>query len=132
MRPRTRDNLIYLAVGIGLVALLIADFFYTDRHGSQMWLPSRFAFRAVGYLVILGYFVARETRKINATAFQAAVCVLIASVLHLGVALAFRGVFAGRFGAGVYLVVVVETFLIVQLMVQSVRCVNARARSSRN
>jgi drug/metabolite transporter (DMT)-like permease len=60
MRPQTRDNLIYLTVGFCVAALLAVDFFWADSHGRKMWLPSAFAFRAVAYTGVLGYFVARD------------------------------------------------------------------------
>jgi hypothetical protein len=47
MKSGTRDNLIYLGVGLGVAALVVADFFYADSHGQEMWMPSRFALRAV-------------------------------------------------------------------------------------
>jgi hypothetical protein len=46
MKQKTRDNLIYLAVGLGVVALIVADFVYADSHGQRMWWPSTFASRA--------------------------------------------------------------------------------------
>ena len=35
MKPETRDNVIYLAVGISIAALVTADFFYADSHGMK-------------------------------------------------------------------------------------------------
>jgi len=120
MRSRTQDNLIYLAVGFCVAALVAFDFFWADSQGRKMWWPSAFAFRAVAYTAVLGYFVARETLKVKATLFQALMCVLVAGALHLSVAFAFRGTFSGRFGIGLWALAILEVFVIVQLMVQVV------------
>lgn len=70
VKPSTRDNLIYSAVGLSIAALLAADAFYADSHGRKMWMPSRFTFRLVYTRALLGYFVARETRKVKAAVVQ--------------------------------------------------------------
>jgi hypothetical protein len=61
MEPKTRDNLIYLAVGLSVAAILVGDFFYGLNHHTEMWRPSKFTFRAVYTTALLAYFVARET-----------------------------------------------------------------------
>jgi hypothetical protein len=53
MKQQTRDNLTYLAVGLGLAALLAFDAFYSDSHNRKMWMPSRFAFNAVAFMGVL-------------------------------------------------------------------------------
>ncbi|MGH9568100.1 MAG: hypothetical protein ACRD4F_00575, partial [Candidatus Angelobacter sp.] len=103
MKQTTRDNVIYLTIGLIIAGLVTADFFYADSHGKQMWLPSSFAFRAVGYMGILGYFVVRETRKVRATVCQAIACVALASILHLAIAFWFRNIIGGRFGPTLFL-----------------------------
>jgi hypothetical protein len=128
MHQTTRDNLIYLAVGIGIAALVVADFFYADSHGRAMWMPSNFAIRAVAYIAILGYFVARETRKAKATLFQVTMCVLAAGILHLGIVYAFRETISGRFSIGLWALAVLEFFLIVQLMVYTVHYLRSRSQ----
>jgi len=65
MKQQTRDNLIYLVVGLGLAALLAFDAFYSDSHNRKMWMPSRFAFNAVAFMGVLVYMVVRETRKLR-------------------------------------------------------------------
>src|SRR5260370_25602755 len=92
MKAQTRDNLIYLAVGLSVAALVTIDVFYTDSHGREMWMPSRFAFRAVYSTGLLAYFVARETRKVKATVAHVLMCVLFASILNLAIAFGFRRV----------------------------------------
>jgi uncharacterized membrane protein len=92
MKPTTRDNLIYLAVGLGIAALVVADFFYADSHGRKMWMPSRYAFRLIYSTALLGYFVVRETRKEKATVVQVVACVLFASVVHLAIGFGCRQV----------------------------------------
>jgi len=121
MQPKTRDNLIYLGVGLCVAGLLTADFFYADSRGREMWMPSRFAFRTVFYTSVLGFFVARETRKVKATLVQVATCVLFAIILHLGVAFAFRQVFSDRFSASLWVLATLELFVITQLTVYVVR-----------
>ena len=128
MRPTTRDNLIYLAVGVGIAALVVADLFYADSHGRAMWMPSSFVFRAVVYMAILGYFVARETRKVKATSFQAMMCVLAAGILHLAVVYVFRQTISGRFSIGLWTLAILECFLIVQLMVYAVQYLKSKSQ----
>jgi hypothetical protein len=41
MKQKTRDNLIYLAVGLGVVAFILADLSYSDNHSRKMWEKSR-------------------------------------------------------------------------------------------
>ncbi len=90
MKQSTRDNLIYLSVSLIIAGLVAADFFYADSRGSEMWLPSRFAFRAVYSTGLLMYFVVRETRKVTATIAQVFECVLFASVIHLAIVFGFH------------------------------------------
>jgi CHASE2 domain-containing sensor protein len=118
MKPTTRDNLIYLTVGLGIAALVVADLFYADSHGRTMWMPSRYAFRVVTTTALLAYFVARETRKVKATVFQVIACVLFASVVHLAVGFAFRNAVGQLSGLSFSAWVVLEMFLLVQLLVQ--------------
>jgi hypothetical protein len=117
MRPSTRDNLRLLVWGIFIAALMAADGLLAERYG----LPSRFALRVPGYMALLDYFVIRETRRAKATLIQTAVCVAVASALHLGVAFAFRRTFTDRFGPGLLILVVLEFLGIVQLMLQTVQ-----------
>ncbi len=121
MKPKTRDNLIYLAVGISIAVFVVARFFYADSHGQVLAFPSRFAFRAVTSLLLVGYFVAREVRKVNATFAQVVICVLAAVPLHLAVSFGFRqivGQLPGILYAGF---AAIEIFLIVELLTWVVR-----------
>jgi hypothetical protein len=90
MKQNTRDNLIYVAVGLSIAALLVADFFYSLSHHTEMWRPSKFAFRGVFTTFLLAYFVARESRKLKATLLQVLGCVLFAGIVHLAIIFAFR------------------------------------------
>jgi hypothetical protein len=90
MKSGTRDNLIYLGVGLGVAALVVADFFYANSHGQEMWMPSRFAPRAVYTTLLLAYFVVRETRKLKATLVQVLAYILLASFVHIAIVVAFR------------------------------------------
>jgi hypothetical protein len=118
MKPRTRDNLIYLAVGLGIAALVVADFYYADSHGRKMWMPSRYAFRLVYSTALLGYFIVRETRKVKITVVQVIACVVFASVVHLAIGFGFRQPLEQLSGIGFSACVVLELFLLVQLLVQ--------------
>jgi hypothetical protein len=96
MKPGTRDNLIYLAVGLTVAGLVVFDVFYADSHGREMWSPSSFETRLVGYMLILGYFIATEARKAGATLPQIVMFEVAGSVLHTGVAFSFRRTYAGH------------------------------------
>jgi hypothetical protein len=118
MKPRTRDNLIYLAAGLGIAALVVADFFYADSRGQKMWMPSKYAFRLVSTTVLLVYFVVRETRRVKATAVQVLACVLFASFVHLAIGFGFRRVLGQLSGISFSVWVVLELFLLVQFLVR--------------
>jgi hypothetical protein len=115
MKPKTRDNLIYLAVGLGIAALLVADAFYADSHGRKMWMPSRFSFCLAYTAVLLGYFVVRETRRVKAAAVQVVGCVLFAILVHLAIGYGFRQVLEQFSGLSFSACVVLEMFFLVQL-----------------
>jgi hypothetical protein len=116
MKTTTRDNLIYLAVGLGIAALLAADFFYAASHGTQIWRPSMFASRASYTTVLLAYFVARETCKAKATLAQVLACILFASIVHLGIVFTFRHTVSELSGISFSALAVFEMFLVFQLM----------------
>jgi hypothetical protein len=119
MRSTTRDNLIYLAVGLGIAALGAADFFYAESRGKEMWMPSRLTFRVVCTTALLGYFVARETRKVKGAFFQVLACVLLASTVHLVVIIGFRQAVGQLAGIPFSALAAFEMFLIVQLAVKA-------------
>lgn len=118
MKTKTRDNLIYLAVGLGIAALLAADSFYSDSRGMAMWMPSKFAFRLVCSTALLGYFVVRETRLQRATTVEVFACVLFSSVVHLAIGFGFRQAVGQLSGMGFSAWVALETFLLVLALVQ--------------
>ncbi len=121
MKQNTRDNLIYLAVGLSIAALVVADFFYADSHNKTMWLPSKLATRAVYTTLLLAYFVARETRKRKATLVQVVACVVFASIVHLAVVFGFRQT-VGRLPGLVFSALAVwELFLVWLLTLQVAR-----------
>lgn len=123
MKQQTRDNLIYLSVGLVLAALLAFDAFYSDVHNRQMWMPSRFAFNTTVFMGVLVYMVVREAQKLRATLGQTVACVLAACLLHSGFAGIFPRVFSERFGSGFWVFIVLELFLIVRLMVVVIRSI---------
>ena len=126
MKPRTRDNLIYLAVGLGIAALVVADFVFADSLGRKMWMPSRYAFRLVTTTALLVYFVVRETRRVKATVVQMLACVLFASVVHLAIGFGFRQALGQLSGISFSAWVVFELFLLVQLLVHVIRHLKSR------
>jgi uncharacterized membrane protein len=117
MKSNMRDNLIYLGVGIGISALVVADFFYADSHGRKMWMPSRYAFSLVTITSLLGYFVVTETRKAKANFTQVLACVLFAIIAHLAIGFGFQQTIASLSGISYSALTVLELFLIVQLSV---------------
>jgi len=117
MRPNTRDQLSLLAWGIGIAALVAADGLFAKKHG----LSANFAIRVPAYMAILDYFVIRETRQARQHRDKWPFCVIIASVVHLGTAFAFRQTFSDHFRLGLWVLVPLEIFAIMQLMVWAVR-----------
>jgi hypothetical protein len=90
MNSKTRDNLIYLAVGIGIAALVWAGFFYADAHGRKMWVPSRFVSRSVYSTALIWYVVIRVIRQAKQTFPRVLAGVLFATILHLTIVFASR------------------------------------------
>ena len=63
MKQSARDNIIYLAVGLSIAALLAGDAFYSLSHDLKIWMPSRFALRLVATTILLVYFVIKQTHQ---------------------------------------------------------------------
>src|SRR5580658_19427 len=118
MKPKTRDNLIYLGVGLSIAALVWIDFFYADSRGQKMWWPSKFAFRTVTTPSLLAYFVAREMRREKATLLQTFAGVLFATLLQLGIMFSFRQIIDQLPGMSYSALVVLEMFVVWQLSVR--------------
>jgi uncharacterized membrane protein len=121
MKPKTKDNLIYLTVGLSIAALVTFDAFYADSRGQQIWWPSPFAFRATYTTLLMGYFVVKRTRKIKATTSQVLACVLLASAVHLVIVFLFRQTIGQLSGMAFSALALLEIFLVVLLTVQMVR-----------
>jgi hydrogenase-4 membrane subunit HyfE len=111
MKQTTRDNLIYLAVGLTIAALVTADAFYADSRRREMWWPSKFAFRAVTTPGLLAYFVAREMRREKATLLHTLASVLFAILMQLGILFSFRQVVEELPGISYSALAVFEIFL---------------------
>lgn len=90
MKPKTRDNLIYLAVGLSIAAFAVEYDFYAESHGRGIVHLSTFAVRAVTSTLIVGYFVARAIGNAGATLAEVILCVVVAGVLQLAISLGFR------------------------------------------
>ena len=126
MKSKTRDNLIYLAVGLGAAGLLVADLVYAESHGRPMWMPSKFAYRLVFTTALLGYFIIRETRQVKATVIQVFACVLFASIVHLTIGFGFRQFITGLSGISFSAWGVLEIFILVQLSEQVARYLKSK------
>jgi hypothetical protein len=130
MKRSTRDNLIYLAVGLGIAGLVAFDAFHSDFHDRKMWTPSRFAFNVFAFMGVLAYMIVRETQKVKATVVQTVAYVVVACVLHSGVVFAFPQIFAKPYGAGLWVFIVLELFLLLHLMAQIVRYMEKTAHKT--
>lgn len=121
MKQKTRDNFIYLAVSLSVVALITADFVHAENHAQKMWWPSRFASRATYTTVLLAYFVAREARKAKATLAQVFASILLGSIVHLGVVFTFRHAVGELSGLSFSALAVFEMFLVFQSVMAVIR-----------
>jgi hypothetical protein len=91
MKPKTRDNVIYLAVGLGIAALVCIDAFYSLSRNREMWMPSWFAARVVYTTALIWYFAIREIRKRFKTKFfEMFGGILFITLIHVGLAFYFR------------------------------------------
>jgi hypothetical protein len=90
MKPSTRDNIIYLTVGLSIAALSAADFFYADSHARKMWVPSRFAFRSVYTTALIWYVVLKGIRQTKQSLVRVLALLLFATLLHLTIVFASR------------------------------------------
>ena len=115
MKPQTRDNLIYLAVGLGIAALLVVDVFYSESRGREMWSPSKFSLELVTTGSLVAYFVIRETRKAKATFNQVAACLLLSTFVHLTIGFGFQRTIGSMSGSGYSVLAIIEIYVIVQL-----------------
>lgn len=120
MKPKTRDNLIYLAVGLGIAALVWINFFRAESRGQEPWWPSRFAFRAVTTSCLLAYFVVKEMRREKATILQMFASVVFATLLELGILFGFRQIVDRLPGIPFTGFAVLEMFFVWQLSVKGV------------
>jgi hypothetical protein len=120
MKPRAKDNLIYLGVGLSIAALVWMDFFYADSRGQKMWWPSKFAFRTVTTPSLLDYFVVKEMRRGKATLLQTFAAVLFATLLQLGIMSSFRQFIYQLPGMSYSALAVLEMFVVWQLSVRGV------------
>lgn len=121
MRRETRDNIIYLVVGLSFAALLVADAVYAVSHNRAMWMPSYFAFRAAGTTGLVAYYVAREARRLRATLGQVLACVLFASSVQLAITFTFHQAVDRLSSITFSLLAVFEMFCVFQLTMVVVR-----------
>jgi hypothetical protein len=118
MTSKTRDNLIYVAVGLGIAALVSLDFFYSDSHHRKEWVPSRFAFRAVTTPSLLAYFVVREMLEEKARFFQIVGPVLFATLVQLGIMFSFRQIIDQLPGMTYSALAVMDIFIVWLMTIQ--------------
>jgi hypothetical protein len=90
MRLKTRDNLIYLTVGICIAALVIAQVFYADTHGHNFVNISNFEFRVASALLFVGYFMFRAARTLRANSSELCLSVTAACLLIVLAGFVFR------------------------------------------
>jgi hypothetical protein len=113
MKPRTRDNIIYLAVGLGVAALLVADVFYADSRGREAWFPSKFAFRSAYTTVLIWFVVLKGIRALRQTFVQVLARVLFATLMHLAIFIASRQIIEQLPGIGFSVVCPWEMYFVV-------------------
>jgi hypothetical protein len=116
MKSKTRDNLIYLTVGLGVAALLVADLIYSESHGREMWMPSRFAIRAFYSTILIGYFVGREAHKAKVKVVHIIGCILLGSILQLTIVFSFRNIIDQLSGISFAALAVLELFVLMQFL----------------
>ncbi len=108
MKQTTRDNLIYLAVGLGIAALVVADFWYADSHGKQMWMPSDFAFKTVMSTSLIPYFVYKYLRRMKTAVPKIVVCVLLTAIFHVVLLVSFQDEIRRMGGASMWVATILE------------------------
>ena len=115
MKSKTRDNLIYLAVGLSIAALVAADVFYAVSHDREIMIPPMYVLRAAGMALITPYFVGRALRSEGVTITKAVVCAVVAGVLQLAICFGFRQFISLLSGLPFVVLATVETFSFVSL-----------------
>jgi hypothetical protein len=116
MKPRTRDNLIYLAVALTIAGALVGLIWYEDYHGRIAAFPSRFSVRVATSLLLGAYFIAREARQANSSLTVIAICVLGGSLVQIAIHFGFRQIALELPGLAYASIASIEIFLIVELM----------------
>jgi hypothetical protein len=129
--PKTRDNIIYLAVGISIAALVVVQDFYAESHNGRVIVNlSRFAVRAAGSTLLVGYFVAREVRGVSATLAEMVLCVVVAGLLQLAISFTFHQS-VGQLSSLPYVSwMTLQTFLIVKLMTRAIFYFKSRSNGA--
>ena len=125
MKPRTRDNLIYLAVGLGVAALWASYFFYADSHGSKMWVPSRFTSRTFYTTLLIWYVVFKSARQTRPVLVRVVASMLFATFLHLIIFFGCRQVIDQLPTLMFWLFWVIELYLVIYATEKSVELVSS-------
>ena len=120
MRPKTRDNLIYLAVGLGIAALLVLEIFYADSRGYKVWLPSKFTIRVVYTTALIWFVVIRLIRPAKRALGKVLLGILFATLLHLTIVFASRRVINELPGFAFAILIPFEIYVVVVLTEQAV------------
>jgi tryptophan-rich sensory protein len=131
MKISTRDSLIYLAVGLGVAALLVVDFLYSDSHGHRMWLPSKFYFRLVYTVLLLEYSLGKYIDKAKGRTTQFILGILFANCAHLVLTFSFRSIINELHGFEFAAIAVLELFMLFKITEQIVHYGGARSREKR-
>src|SRR5271157_526910 len=115
MKPSTRDNFIYVAVGLSIAGFVAEQVLFSDTHGRVLANLSALVFRAGGATIVAGYFVARVVRNSGAPLNKVALYVVVASAVQLAISLYFRQYVGQLSGLAFIGLATIETFLIVSL-----------------
>src|SRR5262249_34701327 len=114
MKTATRDNVIYVATGLGLVALLIVDLVHFDRRGEKAWLPSLSTLRIAATGLVAAGLIVDTLRKHRVAAREILASVSFAICLHIVLTLPFRELIGGMSLATFSLCGVFETVALAQ------------------
>jgi hypothetical protein len=131
MKTTTRDNIVYLAVGLGAVAALALDVFYSLKRGHNMWNPSLFEERAITATLVMEGILADGLRKERVPFRQILIWLFFATILHIGFLLLFRQFLGGTLLSSFALWAILEVVAVIQITQRLRRYVASESRSRR-
>lgn len=118
LKPKTRDNLIYLAVGIVAVVAITVPMFIADSRGREMRVSPNinFWFRVISSPLVVCYFQLREGTRLRVKRIELTGWVLVSIIMYLGVAFGFRDVVNSLSGIAYTAILAAATWLSVVVM----------------